>query len=72
MPKIDWMPIETAPRDGTEVLLYAGSRSSSLYSTGKWLKMKNFVGSNWHWKWVSEPTHWAELNPPTTHKGEEE
>jgi hypothetical protein len=47
-----WKPIETAPKDGTEILLYAdGEKQIGFWSMDKF-----------HEEWGEiEPTHWQEL-----------
>lgn len=59
---IDWQPIETAPRDGTRVLLYAKGRGVEISFWGTW-------GCTGHSEWVGmqeEPSHWAAINLPET------
>lgn len=58
---IDWKPIETAPKDGTEIIV-----SNGFYiTTVSWQKNWNFWGvcvsgaSSEDKFW--EPTHWAEM-----------
>src|SRR3546814_3795236 len=65
-----WQPIETAPEDGTEVLVYTSGGnvmtayiSDSPYWRGEWM----------NWEARSDgmsvtPTHWMPL-PPTTRDG---
>jgi len=62
-----WQPIDTAPKDGTRVLLYDpyNGVGDGYYCNIRW----------WHYEcgddWYSEewnPTHWMPL--PTTPKGE--
>jgi len=64
-----WMPIETAPRDGTPVLLWVGVGMSEPWAqTGRW---HNALLTNGWAGWVdtyqdedlAEPTHWTPLPP---------
>jgi hypothetical protein len=61
-----WMPIETAPRDGSEVLVFnrATGPYVSQYDNGEWPK------HGWDNKpgvWYPVPSHWMPL--PTPPKG---
>lgn len=73
----EWHPIETAPRDGTEILT-VGLDSKCVVAT-KWLSPGPFVRGvlasyhqpdGWYWASWSEPvgaitpTHWRPLPPP--------
>ena len=56
-----WQPIETAPKDGREILVY-----EPMYCTiGQWVDSKH--GGAW---WIEggqitgHPTHWMPLPPP--------
>lgn len=67
---MDWQPIETAPKDGTSVLLWDGE----FQFTGEWM-VEAIDGSHW---WIAtlhgqkqvacdpQPTHWHPLPPPPT------
>lgn len=57
----EWMPIDTAPRDGTRVLLAT--------PTGKCADGMFFVRYGvWSWPYVmTEPTHWM-IAPPIPQK----
>lgn len=75
----DWQPIETAPRDGTRILLYDKTHDFAI--SGRWHidAGRDDPGGHepaWAW-WVSDdglamwdngpddqPTHWAAFDPP--------
>ncbi len=63
----DWQPIETAPKDGTDILLAAHWRGERwLQGIGRWRDeryQENTPG--WGWTWYASPSHWMPLpNPP--------
>lgn len=76
----EWQPIETAPKDGTIVLLW--SRSSDEWATGLWqdVGLPQFftpVAGMWvrnlyvahdptsnPYLPINDPTHWMPLPPP--------
>jgi len=58
-----WMPIETAPKDGTKILLWPGYLMGGDPMSGWWARLAG--------KWVSAgepfevaPTHWRPLPAP--------
>jgi hypothetical protein len=58
---IEWQPIETAPKDGTVVLLWDGEYvTQGTHFGGMWLPHGecDFAGPNWL------PTHWMPLPEP--------
>lgn len=60
-----WQPIETAPKDGTEVLLaYPGG----LVKSGKWTLFGGAYEDHWadgkRPRFGSDPTHWMPLPAP--------
>jgi len=56
-----WQPIETAPKDGTHVLLR--SRKNHL-ADGCWITANSQCGG-WAWAYLlQEPTHWMQMPEP--------
>jgi hypothetical protein len=62
----DWRPIETAPKDGTRVLLY--QVDSPIGAHKIWIQ---YCNAKWGEYWLSsdeslrmEPSHWMPLPPP--------
>jgi hypothetical protein len=51
-----WQPIETAPKDGTRILLWCGSKAHTF--VGQWSR-GSWVGAKYH-----TPTHWIPLPAP--------
>lgn len=76
-----WQPIETAPKDYTEILLW--QPNSNVY-TGRYfsdgLRLRyGMFGEGWYWAGYSEkptgpvqPTHWMPLPAPPQPKDEDE
>jgi hypothetical protein len=57
----DWQAIETAPRDGTEILLFArGQRNDDYRGVGQWSEQRK----DWFWSFAIRPTHWMPLPEP--------
>lgn len=72
---MDWRPIETAPKDGTPVLmfypkLFGMERWSIRYwATGEWFVGGKTITEGWsdHYRQLrlhTEPTHWKPLDTP--------
>lgn len=61
---MEWQPIEIAPKDGTEVLLF-GDRFDSAYlcafHDGEWKYAKRYPDC---WDLNRHPTHWMPLPDP--------
>lgn len=62
----EWMPIETAPRDGTDVLCWVGFTYTPEqhvilhWSEGDWIT--DYMVD--YWAASYEPTHWQPLPDP--------
>lgn len=77
-----WQPIETAPKDGTEIILGIplkwGKMSldkkddrvgTGFYNAGAyWYDKKHFVWRNRVANITTSPTHWQPLPPPPKHE----
>ena len=68
----EWQPIETAPKDGTRILLCRVHPNPDIHiaiSDGQWLETHN---GHWDWVWPyirKEPTHWMPLPAATKKEG---
>lgn len=60
-PPDDWRPIETAPRDGSEILVWAPGRDGlpPMFAVTAWHESAGFCVCE-----VRAPTHWKPLTPP--------
>jgi hypothetical protein len=65
----EWQPIETAPRDGTEVFCFIPEHNWGALKVGEDYKLLSFIQDV---GWVNrayhneKPTHWMPLPPPPT------
>lgn len=60
-----WKPIETAPRDGTQIMLASINADHSCASSGYWT---NHNGGGWVRRIPWEPNYWMELPQPPQHQ----
>lgn len=65
-----WQPIETAPRDGTEILIYP-CKDSSWFSSPHDRDVAHWDGRGWYLSiddcvasYALSPTHWMPLEEP--------
>jgi hypothetical protein len=57
----EWQPMETAPRDGTEILLFArGHHNEDYRDVGQWSEQS----INWFSSFAIRPTHLMPLPEP--------
>ena len=66
-PKEGWQPIGSAPKDGTEMLLYAngGAGDREYVGVGQWATAKGpGTVAGWFWSYAIRPTHWMPLPEP--------
>lgn len=64
-----WQPISTAPKDGTEVLLFGPK-----YDGGTYQDVCGFYHRRWPVVWMEgfgEPSHWMPLPEPPTSEEQE-
>ncbi len=66
-----WKPIETAPKDGSNILAYAEHPSRMFYGVAQWAEADpdfQKTVSGWFWPFAIRPTHWMPLPaaPPHT------
>lgn len=67
---MSWQPIESAPKDGTRVLLVVTMRDFSGIShihVGSWSRNNG----EWRWPVMYQPTHWMPLPAPPTLSSEQ-
>lgn len=59
---MEWMPIESAPKDGTSVLVV----QQGWIEIRNWYSLGNGLGDNCGWmgEGKMEPTHWLPLPEP--------
>lgn len=61
----DWQPIDTAPRDGTDVLLNAPHWP--LPKVGNYHRIEHTIAATrrftgWSGGWIGDPTHWKPID----------
>lgn len=62
---MEWRPIETAPKDGTELIASRFWGDGSVVAIMHWLPLDGdgfWDSDGWDADW--EPTHWIPLPPP--------
>ena len=68
-----WQPIETAPRDGRELLCCCGDLirvcRPKAFQQEVWEYFRDEVNAPGH-TWSMEPTHWMPLPPAPVSRGE--
>lgn len=67
-PENGWMPIETAPKDGTPFLAYQRNGGPDLYPC--WFVNDQYEGAFWQNDYDNEPSpsHWRPLPAPPSHE----
>lgn len=61
-PSPQWLPIESAPKDATNVLL---RDRGGHHADGYWLRSAYNGNGAWIWPFIhANPTHWQPLPPP--------
>jgi hypothetical protein len=62
---VDWQPIETAPKDGTEVLITGKFPNGVWFTEISWF---NRHKGQWPGRSLDPPTHWMPLPAPPFQK----
>lgn len=63
----EWQPIETAPKDSTQILAYAFNErfGNMFYGVAEWATKKSAdTVAGWFWPYAIRPTHWMPLPTP--------
>jgi len=67
MAEQEWKPIETAPKDGTDLVLYCGPPDDPLLGIGYWETERETEDGWYLWHKPMQrclwPTHWAPIPP---------
>ena len=65
---MNWQPIETAPKDGSVVLLYVGmirpDYACAHWNGHFWEVINPECVCDGFWSEFGQPTHWMPLSPP--------
>jgi len=64
---MEWQPIETAPKDGTHIIVMPYFYVEDLQVS--WFILDEDRWANWNWS--VEPTHWMPLPEPPSAKEKE-
>lgn len=60
-----WLPIDTAPRDGSDVLVYGrGSYAVAHWDGSEWRDIGDIGWAGMAGGDDNQPTHWMPLRPP--------
>ena len=59
---VDWQPIETAPKDGTRILLW--DTDEVVIAEGWQIAVVNMLSGLKHYEAAFNPTHWMPLPEP--------
>jgi hypothetical protein len=57
---MNWQPIDTAPKDGTDILVACGPNDDPMFGVAYWDK------GVWRLWWDVGPTRWGDKNRPHT------
>jgi hypothetical protein len=70
----EWQPIETAPKDGTFIILARFNEGfAEEVSGGDWNQYPKLGqhGLNGFEAWITSPTHWMPIPPPPARQSED-
>jgi hypothetical protein len=60
----EWQPIETAPKDGTRIILGADLNVDPELWASWWIGGDDRWANTPDWMWFTSPTHWMPLPSP--------
>lgn len=67
----EWQPIETAPKDGTSIIIYPGWGTPPRAIEAHWRAGKRHSGWHCNWTWAPrDPTNWQPLPDPPANPAE--
>ena len=81
LPVMEWQPIETAPKDGTWIMLFSPCEEFPTSDVTHWIAKYGYFDNSFEPGWIDqedalvmkehEPTHWMPLPPPPADMKEE-
>lgn len=63
----EWQPIRTAPKDGTEILVFGFLKVALDEASIRYMEVCRFYKDRWTVEWMDSykpPTHWQHLPEP--------
>mgnify|MGYP006363913231 CR=1 FL=1 len=61
---MEWQPIETAPKNGEEIIVFVNSKPAAAKFAGNCWEITADLFECFYPQIHGNPTHWMKLNPP--------